>query len=129
MHLALQHVWKYIQEFDICCAGGTLTGRNITGHNLSTCEYLDLLYRAWQKNLHGYVKDDQHKAEIYKYLWLLLTEEDPDIFQKNLQTFISLWQEREPGFLNYFKAHYIQRTGKRNTIGCYEYVIHKTHIY
>ena len=77
---------------------------------------LGLLYTAWQKNLHGYVKDDQYKAEIYKHLWLLLTEKDPDVFRKNLEGFISMWQERESKFISYFQTYYTQRTGKQHTI-------------
>ena len=40
------------------------------------------IYRAWQKKLHASVHDDGHKAEIYKYLWMLMTEGDPTVFQK-----------------------------------------------
>lgn len=72
------------------------------------------------------VKDDQHKAEIYKCLWLLLTEKDPDIFQKELETFISLWQEREPKFISYFQTYYTKRTGKCHKIFAVEHVISKS---
>ena len=27
------------------------------------------------------VQNDTHKAEIYKYLWLLMTSQDPEAFQ------------------------------------------------
>ena len=38
--------------------------------------------RAWQKKLYASVRNESHKAEIYKYLWMLMTEGDPTVFQK-----------------------------------------------
>lgn len=48
------------------------------------------MYSAWQKKLHASVHDDGHKAEIYKYLWMLMTEGDPTVFKKKLGGFSNI---------------------------------------
>ena len=70
------------------------------------------MYRAWQKKLHASVNDDGHKAEIYKYLWMLMTEGDPTVFKKNLEAFQTFWERKEPGFISYFKDYYANRVGE-----------------
>ena len=52
------------------------------------------MYRAWQKKLHASARDDSHKTEIHKYLWILMTERDPAIFQNNIQTFQTFWGKK-----------------------------------
>ena len=68
--------------------------------------------RAWQKKLHASVRDDGHKAEIYKYLWMLMTEGDPTVFQNNLEAFQTFWEKKEPEFISYFKDYYANRVGE-----------------
>lgn len=68
-------------------------------------------YRAWQKNLHSLVQNDTHKAEIYKYLWLLMTSRDPEAFQNDIKAFVSLWKGTEPRFMTYFEETYANRVG------------------
>ena len=68
--------------------------------------------RAWQKKLHASVRDDGHKAEIYKYLWMLMTEGDPTVFQNNLEAFRTFWEKKEPEFISYFKDYYANRVGE-----------------
>ena len=68
--------------------------------------------RAWQKNLHSLVQNDTHKAEMYKYLWLLMTSQDPEDFQHDIKAFILLWKNAEPRFITYFEDNYANRVGK-----------------
>lgn len=56
-----------------------------------------IMHRAWQKKLHALVHDGGHKAEIYKYLWLLMTKGDPEVFQKTLQHFKPTGMRRNHG--------------------------------
>ena len=65
---------------------------------------------AWQKKLHASVHDDGHKAEIYKYLWMLMTEGDPTVFKKKLGGFSN--KRKEPRFNSYFKGYYANRVGE-----------------
>ena len=67
--------------------------------------------RAWQRKLHSLVKVDTHKAEIYKYLWMLMTEGEADVFTKNLHAFLQFWETKEPQFISYFKQNYACRAG------------------
>ena len=64
--------------------------------------------RAWQRKLHSLVAVDAHKAEMYKYLWMLVTEGDT---KENLQSLLQLWESRQPRFTAYFKQNYASRTG------------------
>ena len=71
------------------------------------------MYRAWQKKLHASVHDEGHKAEIYNYLWMLMTEGDPTVFKKkNLEAFQIFWERKEPGFTSYFKDYDVNRVGE-----------------
>ena len=70
-----------------------------------------IMHRAWQKKLHALVHDGEHKAEIYKYLWILMTEGDPEVFQENIAAFQTYWNEKEPRFISYFKDYYADRVG------------------
>ena len=63
------------------------------------------------------VTDNSHKAEIYKYLWMLLTEGDKQVFSENLQSFLRYWESREPKFTAYFKQNYVPRYGKTCNAG------------
>ena len=51
-------------------------------------------------------------AEIYKYLWMLISEQDVEIFQENIKAFITHWSEKQPKFVSYFKEYYANRVGK-----------------
>ena len=73
--------------------------------------------RAWQRKLHSLVTDDAHKAEIYKYLWMLLTEGDKQVFSENLRSFLQYWESREPKFTSYFRQNYVSRYGKKHCTG------------
>ena len=68
--------------------------------------------RAWQKKLHALVHDNSHKAEIYKYLWMLMTEADVGVFQRSLEAFQAFWERKEPEFISYFKNYYANRVGE-----------------
>jgi hypothetical protein len=70
------------------------------------------IYRAWQKKLHALVRDDGHKAEIYKYLWMLMAEGDPQVFQESIGAFLTYWEGKQPRFISYFKEYYANRVGK-----------------
>ena len=69
-------------------------------------------HRAWQKKLHTLVSSDEHKAEMYKYLHILMTTLDPTTLQDDLKAFMTLWQKKEPLFVTYFNQNYANRVGK-----------------
>ena len=77
----------------------------------SKSNIISLLYRAWQKKLHSLLQDSDHKAEIYKYLWMLVVEADPEVFQEKMATFVTFWEVSEPKFITYFKDYYANRVG------------------
>ena len=54
---------------------------------------------------------DAHKAEMYKCLWMLMTEGDTKVFNENLQSFLQYWESRQPRFTAYFKQNYASRVG------------------
>ena len=58
------------------------------------------------------VHDASHKAEIYKYLWLLMTESDPNSFHALMEGFLEVWDESEPKFAEYFREYYTNRVGE-----------------
>ena len=61
--------------------------------------------------------DDVHKAEMYKYLWMLLTEGDKQVFSENLQSFVQYWESKEQKFTAYFRQNYASRCGKEQCRG------------
>jgi len=71
------------------------------------------MYRAWQEKLNTLVRDEGHKAEIYKYLWMLMTEGDPTVFQNSLKAFQTFWTKTEADFMSYFNDYYAKRVGKQ----------------
>ena len=80
--VSLEVVYVSTLESFIFCADGMLTGM-LTYYILDYISHNHAyIYRAWQKKLHASVHDDGHKAKIYKYLWMLMTEGDPTVFQK-----------------------------------------------
>ena len=70
------------------------------------------IHRTWQKKLHTLVSSDEHKAEMYKYLHILMTTLDPATLQDDLKAFMTLWQKKEPLFVTYFNQNYANRVGK-----------------
>ena len=50
---------------------------------------------------------NSHKAEIYKYLWMLMSEGDPALFQESMEAFQTVWKTKESGFISYFKDYYV----------------------
>ena len=58
------------------------------------------------------VSSDEHKAEMYKYLHILMTTSDPATLQDDLKAFMTLWQKKEPLFVTYFNQNYANRVGK-----------------
>jgi len=73
------------------------------------------MYKAWQKKLHASACDDSHKTEIHKYLWILMTERDPAIFQNNIDI-SNFLGEKEPEFISYFKDYYANRVGEHTKV-------------
>lgn len=83
-------------------------------YGVQKCNHLTIgcfTLRAWQRKLHALVQDDSHKAEIYKYLWMLMTEGDPEVFQQNMEGFMKFWETKQPRFISYFKEYYSNRVG------------------
>jgi len=57
------------------------------------------------------VHDSSHKAELYKYLWMLMAADNTGVFQELLQKFLKTWEQTEPRFMKYFRDHYVNRVG------------------
>ena len=66
--------------------------------------------RNWRRHLKS-VRDPNDQLQIYQTLHLLLEEEDCERFQGMIDSFVTLWEEKEPKFINYFRDHYANRTG------------------
>lgn len=111
---SLEVVCISILKSFIFCVDGMLTGMlmyyilDYISHNHAfiTCA------GHGRKKLHASVRNDSHKAEMYKYLWMLMTEGDPTVFQKNLEAFQTFWERKEPEFISYFKDYYANRVGE-----------------
>ncbi len=71
-----------------------------------------IICRAWQKRLHALVKNEDHRAEIYKFLLILMTEEDIAVLTTNIDLFMDFWEPQQPKFVAYFREFYANRTGK-----------------
>lgn len=71
-----------------------------------------LFFRAWQKKLHALIKNQSHKAEIYKYLLILMTEEDKTVLHTNIELFMDFWEPQQPKFVAYFREFYVNRVGE-----------------
>ena len=109
------HIDRYV------CATDLLLGILYTCYTMYV-----LICRAWQRKLHSLVQVDAHKAEMYKYLWMLIKEEDKGNFTKNLDGFIQFWGSRQPRFVSYFKQNYACRSG---TSHCMFLSLHFLYIY
>ena len=68
--------------------------------------------RAWQRKLNSIVKCQQHRAELYACLRMLMTEETQEKFVEHEKTFFEYWESREPQFVTYYKQEYSQRAGE-----------------
>ena len=68
--------------------------------------------RAWQRKLHSLVTCQQHRAEMYTCLRMLMKEQCKEKFMERQTTFISYWQSREPEFVAYYIQEYSKRIGK-----------------
>ena len=67
--------------------------------------------RSWRGALRQYIKQNEKRIKIYHYLRVLLMERDETAFRVNLQKFLTFLDEnREGGFLSYFKKTYCNRT-------------------
>ena len=40
------------------------------------------IYRAWQRKLHHLVQNEEHRAEIYSCLWMLISEQEKKKFHE-----------------------------------------------
>ncbi|XP_065903839.1 uncharacterized protein [Dysidea avara] len=67
---------------------------------------------AWKNNLRHLVANDVHKVDMYKYLCTLITTPDPSTFQTHIKAFTTLWQKKEPRFIEYFNGQYANRIEK-----------------
>ena len=68
--------------------------------NLWLTNNLSHISRAWQKKLHAEAwsfHDNGHEAEIYKYVWMLMTEQDPTVFQETWRHFKHSGKRRSQG--------------------------------
>ena len=70
-----------------------------------------LLHRAWQRKLYQLVKNEEHRAELYACLWMLIAEQDSNKFLELHSLLISYWEDKEPQFLTYYKNEYSNRAG------------------
>lgn len=74
-----------------------------------------LYHRNWRKHLKS-VKDQKDQLQIYQTLHLLMDEENPDNFVSMTESFLELWEKKEPEFTKYFKDTYVSRAGAFNKI-------------
>ena len=53
------------------------------------------LYRAWQRKLYNLVQKEEHRAEMYACLWMLISEQDKHKFQESQEVFVDYWKAME----------------------------------
>ena len=75
------------------------------------CMYTCKICRAWKRQVYKTVKKQEHQAQIYACLWMLINEPDKNTFVKNQDTFLSYWETKEPQFVTYYKQEYFPRVG------------------
>ena len=63
------------------------------------------LCRAWQRKLHNLVSKDEHRAEMYACLWMLIAEQDKHKFQELQELFVNYWEAKETQFIAYISIH------------------------
>lgn len=62
------------------------------------------------------MKNQEHQAQMYACLWMLISEQDESKFLHNQDTFMSYWQEKEPEFVAYYRQEYHDRTGLKTPL-------------
>lgn len=76
-----------------------------------TYMYTIFIYKEWKRQLYRVVKKQEHQAEIYTCLWMLISEQDQSAFVRHQATFISYWENKEPQFVSSYKQEYLVRAG------------------
>ena len=69
------------------------------------------LYRAWQRKLYNLVQKEEHRAEMYACLWMLIAEQDKHKFQELQDLFLNYWEDKETQLIAYYQKEYSNRTG------------------
>lgn len=67
--------------------------------------------RAWQRKLHHLVQKEEHRAEMYSCLWMLIAEQERNKLHETQDLFVSYWQDKEPRFITYYQKEYSNRAG------------------
>ena len=80
--------------------------------NVSYGPHTCLSYRAWQRKLYSLVKCQQHRAEMYAGLRMLMMEQSEEEFLKHQDTFMSYWQQKEAEFVAYYRQECKGRAGE-----------------
>ena len=86
-----------------------------------------LNHRAWQRKLYHLVRKEEHRAEMYACLWMLIAEQDINKFLELQCLFVSYWEEKEHQFLTYYLKEYSNRTGIHIRMGMEATYILHTH--
>ena len=68
--------------------------------------------RAWRKDLHEHVPNNEQKALVYHQLRVLLSETEEAKFDVLLQQFLSYAVANHQRFFQYFRDHYARRCGQ-----------------
>ena len=58
-------------------------------------------YRAWQRKLYNLAPKDEHRAEMYACLWMIIAEQDKHKFQELQDLFVNYWEAKETQFIAY----------------------------
>ncbi|XP_065902011.1 uncharacterized protein [Dysidea avara] len=97
-----------------------MTDDDSAGANACLCIYPSVRHllcrwhfdRAWQRKLYHLVRKEEHRAEMYACLWMLIAEQDINKFLELQCLFVSYWEEKEHQFLTYYLKEYSNRTEK-----------------
>ena len=73
--------------------------------------YHTTLCGAWQRKLYNLVQKEEHQAEMYACLWMLIAEQDKHKFQELQELFVDYWKPMETQFVAYYQKEYSNRTG------------------
>lgn len=95
-------------------------------NNVTTCNSYSFLYRAWQRKLHNVVQKEEHRAEMYACLWMLIAEQDKNKFQELQDLFVNYWEGKETQFITYYQKEYSNRTGVNSKLHKIQYKSNKS---
>ena len=93
-------------------SSGYNAARAIYGQNIKHYLCVWHIHRAWIRNLHQYIKNDEHKGAIYWHLCSMMDAQTIDQYQQIRDTLRASLRNIYPNFLKYLDNTYFNRPEK-----------------